>query len=346
MSIFLRVAVVSLVISLLAHTSLSRLLGCMLRQLTYSALVYPTPIVVFSMRKYVNSLVCRRPRLSRLSRTLYSKAAFSIGCRECPCFPVAIHCTHVRLPWHEQAYLNHTLRTQKCHLLVFAELSFESHVIPGYNWQSQWWSDGVFIRMWDMPWPGSFPAGSLDSSTPDMIPLTTDIANRADCRHTISSLLRSLRVIYGLQHVSARGASGGLVVLSREGERWRRLLQESDLVRLWNDEHATYVWHEMLKPVMADLVLASWQWHLHCFWNCCFYTLTWQYVRLCCPCSSKWYAYASFIMGITVWPHKRIFVYSLHDFLLYSATENKSHGCIWACCTIRRQIFFWQYETR
>jgi hypothetical protein len=106
-----------------------------------------------------------------------------------------------------------------------------------------WSSDYSRVHSnWAMPCSDrkiSSHAGSLDSLPPDMIPLTTNMASRADCRLTISSLLQSLRVIYGLGHAPAMGASGGVVVLSREGERWRRLLKESDLVRLWNAEHAT-----------------------------------------------------------------------------------------------------------
>ena len=34
--------------------------------------------------------------------------------------------------------------------------------------------------------------------------------------------------------------TSGVVVLSRDGERWRRLIGESELVRLWNVEQARY----------------------------------------------------------------------------------------------------------
>lgn len=82
--------------------------------------------------------------------------------------------------------------------------------------------------------------GALESHPARSFPRSTDIPSRADCRLTFASLLGMLRARYDLNHDFKKEASG-VVVLSREGERWRRLIGESELVRLWNLEHARYV---------------------------------------------------------------------------------------------------------
>jgi hypothetical protein len=80
--------------------------------------------------------------------------------------------------------------------------------------------------------------GALESYPVSSLPRITDIPSRAECGVTYTSLFRTLRLRYDTDRGSSKGASGGVVILSREGERWRRLIGESELVKLWNNEHA------------------------------------------------------------------------------------------------------------